>query len=166
MNQNKLQSLIVCLLFISNFTLYPVTPETIHIIISEDKIMLSEWEIPEELTLDTLDTLESKIGKHDRTKETEDSIKYIWDQLGIVAKFSKNSKFLNKLTVFYATTLKNEEPIQNFKGKMNFFSSDPNQKVEATYKGWICRFKLGNRSLYGICKGENRNLEQIDILSK
>ncbi|ABZ92754.1 Hypothetical protein LBF_0208 [Leptospira biflexa serovar Patoc strain 'Patoc 1 (Ames)'] len=163
MNQNKLQSLMLCLLFYSNVSVYPVTPETIHIIISEDKTMLSEWEIPEELTLDTL---ESKIGTHDRTNETEDSIKYIWDHLGIVAKFSKNSKFLNKLTVFYATTLKNEEPKQNFKGKMNFFSSDPNQKVEATYKGWICRFKLGNRSLYGICKGENRNLEQIDILSK
>ncbi|TGL65278.1 hypothetical protein [Leptospira jelokensis] len=163
MNQNKLQSLVLSVFLITNFSLYPVTPETIHIIISEDKIMLSNWEIPEELTLDTL---ESKIGKHDRTNDTEDSIKYIWDHLGIVAKFSKKSKFLNKLTVFYATTLKNEEPKQSFKGKMNFSSSDPNQKVEATYKGWICRFKLGNRSLYGICKGENRNLEQIDILSK
>ncbi|WP_281630928.1 hypothetical protein [Leptospira biflexa] len=40
MNQNKLQSLMLCLLFYSNVSVYPVTPETIHIIISEDKTMV------------------------------------------------------------------------------------------------------------------------------
>ncbi|XDD45720.1 hypothetical protein AB3N60_13520 [Leptospira sp. WS39.C2] len=163
MNKNKFRFTFTTLLIIVSFQILPISPENLHFIISEDKTMLTEWEIPEELELDTL---ESKIGKYDRKNESEDNTKYIWDQLGLVAKFNKNSKYLNKLTVFYVTALKNDEPKQIYKGKMNFFSSDPNQKVEATYKGWFCRFKLGNRSLYGICKGENRNLEQIDIISK
>ncbi|MCG6154050.1 hypothetical protein [Leptospira bandrabouensis] len=163
MNNRTILISFILLLIITNIKLFSISPETIHIIIAEDKIIMNEWEIPEELELVTL---ESKIGKYDRKNETEDNIKYIWDNLGIVAKFKKSSNYLNKLTVFYITESKNDEPKQNFKGKLNFFSSDPNQKVEATYKGWFCRFKLGNRSLYGICKGENHNLEQIDIISK
>ncbi|TGM60624.1 hypothetical protein EHQ94_11040 [Leptospira meyeri] len=163
MNINKLKFIFLSFCIIINFNLFPINPEKIHIIISEDNIMINEWNIPEELELDIL---ESKIGKFDRKNESDESVKYIWDNLGIVAKFTKNSKYLNKLTVFYVTALKNDEPKEIYKGKMNFYSSDPNQKIETTYKGWFCRFKIGNRSLYGICKGENRNLEQIDILSK
>ncbi|TGL02173.1 hypothetical protein EHQ43_17595 [Leptospira bouyouniensis] len=163
MNINKLKFTFLLFFIIINFNLFPINPEKIHILISEDKIMINEWNIPEELELDIL---ESKIGKFDRKIESEESIKYIWDNLGIVAKFTKNSKYLNKLTVYYVTALKNDEPKEIYKGKMNFYSSDPNQKIETTYKGWFCRFKIGNRSLYGICKWENRNLEQIDILSK
>ena len=163
MRKNSSKITILCLLMLSYFELYSIKPEEIRIIISEDKTVLSDWEIPENLDLETL---ESKIGASNRKVEEEENVKYIWDSLGIVLRLNKKTKNTDKLTVFYTNGSEKDEPKKKFPGKINFYSSDPNQKIDAIYKGWICKFTLGRRSLYGICDRGTKNLEQLDLISR
>ncbi|EIE03470.1 hypothetical protein [Leptospira licerasiae] len=158
-SQNKLQISVILFFTVFSFELFSIDIKDLSITLSEEKTIISDWEIPGKVSIKEF---VDRIGESDRKLDEESKIIYIWDKFGLSVQANKKSQLVDQLSVFGVAGSKENEPKSKYSGKLLFQSQNPDSNT-LTSRGIFCMLTIGKRKLFGLCNAKSQNLEKLMI---
>jgi hypothetical protein len=155
----RLNSFLLLFIFFISLELFAVKPNDLNIILTENKTVISEWEVPNKVSLNDFLKI---LGGFDRMIESGGKKIYLWDSFGINLRLDKDSKFVEQLSIYLKVKSDSSEPKNKFSGKIQFKSPTPESDTMSA-KGVFYKITIGKRNLFGICNIENQDIETLMI---